>query len=118
MKKRCGVFIAVVVLTAGAAALLFFAAPKYGYIPIGAAVFFALWWTGFFHSIKYTLTINDIIIQSGIVFRKEKHIPIVNILWTTRVYLGNEKNVDIPLLTVIRTAGGHFVIFADYSTKC
>lgn len=116
MKKCCGMYVVMSIAATLVGAVLCFLLPRYGFAIVGAAVFFLLWWTGYFFSIKYKLATDELIIQSGIIFRREKHIPFVNVLWTTRVSLGGGKALNIPLLTLIRTENSRFVIFSDYFT--
>lgn len=117
MKKSRGVFWLVALGGAAAVLLLWSAALWLG--AAGTAVFgiFLVWWILYYHSLKYNLENNELIIQSGIVFRKEYHIPRVNILWVTRIGLWVGTGRRAALCTIIRTAGGKVVIFSDYSTE-
>lgn len=117
MKKSWGVFWLVTLGGTAAVLLLWRATLWLG--AAGAAVFgiFLVWWGLYYRRLQYKSENNELIIQSGIVFRKEYHIPRVNILWVTRIglWLGTDRRA--ALCTVIRTAGGKAVIFSDYSTE-
>lgn len=117
MRKSWGVFWLVTLGGAAAVLLLWRAALWLG--AAGAAVFgvFLVWWGLYYRRLHYSLENNELIIQSGLVFRKEYHIPRVNILWVTRIGLWLGTGRRAALCTVIRTAGGKSVIFADYSTE-
>ena len=117
MRKSWGVFWLVTLGCASAVLLLWRAALWLG--AAGAAIFgiFLVWWILYYRGLQYKSENHELIIQSGIVFRKEYHIPTVNILWVTRIALWLGAGRRAALCTVIRTAGGKAVIFADYSTE-
>lgn len=117
MKKSWAAYWTADFLAAAAAALLFSFGLFIRAAGILAAAVFLLWWTVYFFRLDYSLDNNEIIIQSGIIFRKKIHIPRVNILWTTRASFCVGKRLRIPLFTLIRTAGGKAVIFCDYLTE-
>lgn len=117
MRKSWGVFWLVALGGAAAVLLLWRAALWLG--AAGTAVFggVLVWWGLYYRGLHYRLDNKELIIQSGLVFRKEYHIPRVNILWVTRIGLWLGAGRRAALCTVIRTAGGKAVIFADYSTE-
>lgn len=118
VKKNWSAYVIADILCGGAVCLAFILADWLGAVVAAAAAVFVLWWSVYFSLLKYISDNNEIIIHSGIVFRKTTHIPRGNILWVTQVSLSMGKIRGKPLLTLIRTAAGSAVIFSDYSTEC
>lgn len=109
MKKSMDIYyiILALILSAALAGLL---------IPIlfPAAMFFLVWWRLFYHRISYTLTKDELIIHSGVIFRKLRCVRLDNIQWVMRLKLPFRETAS---LTALHTASGTVVIFAEFSTK-
>ena len=100
-ETAAGIVFAAVSLAAPAAALAAFA-------------LFTLWWTLYFRGSSYKVSGGSLVVSSGVFFRKTRTIPLISVLRTTRLTTPFLKSA---LLTVIHTAGGSSVIFADFSTE-
>lgn len=83
----------------------------------GAALFI-IWWTAYFIRLSYRCENGALFIRCGVFFVRERAVPLREITALTRVSLRFSGRHSLPLLCVVRTAGGNFVIFAEFSTKC
>lgn len=83
----------------------------------GAALFI-IWWTAYFIRLSYRCENGALFIRCGVFFVRERAVPLREITALTRVSLRFSGRHSLPLLCVVRTAGGSFVIFAEFSTKC
>ena len=61
-----------------------------------------------FRSMKYTVENRALMIRRGIIFRAETRLEFSKILWLTVVKIGS-----MALFTVLHTASGRVVIFAE-----
>lgn len=107
MKKRWVIF-----WLAEAAGLAVFILPWRGVSAAVYSIFSVIWWL-YYHSLEYTYSNNDVVINSGVIFRRKKILPPENILWKMR--LGS------PLfrgdfMTVLHTSGGRIIMFCVFST--
>ena len=113
-KSRCVfLFIAVVGLVMFISSLF---APWYIWVATGILyVLLLIWLVLYYNRLKYWLSDNTICIKCGVLFTRRKRIPVANILWTMRLSMPFYRMVA---LTILHTAGGVAVIFADFSTEC
>lgn len=81
---------------------------------LGAAVL-GVWWTLYFRSVGYCIVSGSLVMRSGVLFRKQRCIPIENIQWVMRLKL---PFLQETVFTAVHTASGSVVIFADFSTYC
>ncbi len=107
MKKRWVIF-----WLAEAAGLAVFILPWRVVSAAVYSIFSVIWWL-YYHSLEYTYSNNDVVINSGVIFRRKKKLPPENILWKMR--LGS------PLfrgdfMTVLHTSGGRIIMFCVFST--
>lgn len=79
------------------------------------AAAFGIWWTLYFRSTEYSIISDNLVLRSGILFRKRRCIPVENIQWVMRLKL---PFLQQAVLTAVHTASGAVVIFADFSTNC
>lgn len=91
------------------------------YCLIGAAVtvgyvIFAVWWWLYFRRIRYCMRNGEINIESGVVFRKTRSIPISSVLWTNRITLRLPRVRETIMATILHTGGGSTVLFANVET--
>ena len=66
------------------------------------------WWGAYFKSVSYEIKGDNLRILSGILFRKERVLPLREILMTKRTEAAGK-----TLFTVVYFSGGRVVIFAD-----
>lgn len=85
---------------------------------LAGAGLFAAWWTAYFLRLGYACENGALFIRSGIFFVRQHAVPLDEINALTRVVLHITGRLSLPLLCVVRTAGGRFVIFAEFSTGC
>ena len=78
------------------------------------AIFLLVWWRLFYHRLSYTLTKDELIIHSGVIFRKLRGIRLDNIQWVMRLKIPFRETAS---LTALHTPSGIIVIFTDFSTK-
>lgn len=86
-------------------------------LKIAAGVIFAIlsvYWLGYYYTLDYSVSENVLLITSGIFFRRERRIPLDNILWKTRLTLLTERNTAAVIL---HTSGGSAVVFGEISTQ-
>ena len=107
MKKRWVIF-----WLAEAAGLAVFILPWRDVSAAVYSIFSVIWWL-YYHSLEYTYSNNDVVINSGVIFRRKKILPPENLLWKMR--LGS------PLfrgdfMTVLHTSGGRIIMFCVFST--
>lgn len=82
------------------------------------AALFIIWWTAYFIRLSYRCENGALFIRCGVFFVRERAVPLGGITALTRVSLRFSGRHSLPLLCVVRTAGGSFVIFAEFSTEC
>lgn len=83
-------------------------------IAAGAAVaILSVYWLGYYYLLDYSGAENVLLITSGIFFRRERRIPLDNILWKTRLTLFTERNTAAVIL---HTSGSSAVVFGEIST--
>ena len=107
MKKRWVIF-----WLAEAAGLAVFILP---WRIVSAAVYCILsviWWL-YYHSLEYTYSNNNVVINSGVISRRKKVLQLENILW--------KMGLSSPLIrgdfvTVLHTSGGRIILFCGFST--
>ena len=79
-----------------------------------AAAAVSVWWSLYYFTAHYTLSNNVVEITSGIIFRRNRSIPLSNILWemrpTSPFFRGS-------VMSVLHTSGGNAVVFCDFSTR-
>lgn len=107
MKKRWVIF-----WFAEAAGLAVFILP-WRYIAVFAYIILSVIWWLYYHSLEYTYSNNNIVINSGVIFRRKKILPPENILW--------KMGLSSPLIrgdfvTVLHTSGGSIILFCEFST--
>lgn len=73
----------------------------------------AVWWSIYYLRLRYRVIQDVIYVQSGLIFRRTREIPIDSILWVTRLELPLSRRA---IASVLHTAGGWIVIFNDFST--
>jgi hypothetical protein len=73
----------------------------------------SVYWLGYYYTLKYSDRENVLLITSGIVFRRERRIPLDSVLWKTRLTLLTERNTAAVIL---HTSGGAAVVFGKIST--
>lgn len=115
MEKSCAAYRLVLLcglLLLTAAAVIF---PRLLPIFIFGAAVFGVWWTLYFRSVGYCIVSGSLVVRSGVLFRKQRCIPIENIQWVMRLKLSFLKKA---VFTAVHTASGSVVIFADFSTDC
>ena len=110
MKKSIIVFLTLFLLLMFVAALAYIIGLLWMAI---VAVALAVWWGVYFLCIKYTISNNCLVIYSGLLYRKTRKLPIKNILWITYV---KPLAACRAAMSLLHTAGGCVVIFADFST--
>ena len=81
-------------------------------IAAGAAV--SVWWILYYFTAHYTLSNNVFEITSGIIFRRNRSIPLSNILWEMRLTSPFFRG---SAMSVLHTSGGNAVVFCDFSTR-
>lgn len=78
-----------------------------------AVILLSVYWCWYYYNLEYTLSNNILYITSGILFRKQRTIPMGNILWemqlTSPFFSGSA-------MSVLHTSGGNAVVFCDLST--
>lgn len=115
MKKSCAAYRLVLLcglLLLTAAAVIF---PQLMLIFIFGAAVFGVWWTLYFRSVGYCIVSGSLVVRSGVLFRKQRCIPIENIQWVMRLKL---PFLQETVFTTVHTVSGSVVIFADFSTDC
>ena len=80
--------------------------------PAPAAV--SVWWILYYFTAHYTLSNNVFEITSGIIFRRNRSIPLSNILWEMRLTSPFFRG---SAMSVLHTSGGNAVVFCDFSTR-
>lgn len=84
-------------------------------IAAGAAADAAsVWWSLYYFTAHYTLSNNVVEITSGIIFRRNRSIPLSNILWEMRLTSPFFRG---SVMSVLHTSGGNAVVFCDFSTR-
>ena len=78
-----------------------------------AAAAVSVWWSLYYFTAHYTLSNNVVEITSGIIFRRNRSIPLGNILWEMRLTSPFFRG---SVMSVLHTSGGHAVVFCDFST--
>lgn len=63
----------------------------------------------YFAKLSYRTNGNILTISSGILFRKERFVPLEKVLIKTKLCLGRE-----CLLTILTFSGGRVIVFADF----
>lgn len=112
MKKSVGAYTSVAAPLIGVAAVcaaLGGAAWVIGVVAAGAAI----WWSVYFFRLRYSVVQGVVYVHSGLIFRRLREIPTANIQWVTRLELPRCRRA---VASVLHTAGGWIVIFADFST--
>ena len=69
----------------------------------------------YYYKLEYFLVEKTICIKSGIILRRERIIPLNEILWTTRLFMPFCRTSAVSIL---HTARGSVVIFGEFSTPC
>lgn len=79
---------------------------------VAAAV--SVWWILYYFMTHYTLSNNVVEITSGIIFRRNRSIPLSTILWEMRLTSPFFRG---SVMSVLHTSGGNAVVFCDFSTR-
>lgn len=79
----------------------------------GILAILSVYWLGYYYTLKYSDRENVLLITSGIVFRRERRIPLDSVLWKTRLTLLTERNTAAVIL---HTSGGAAVVLGEIST--
>lgn len=79
-----------------------------------AAAAVSVWWSLYYFTAHYTLSNNVVEITSGIIFRRNRSIPLGNILWEMRLTSPFFRG---SVMSVLHTSGGNAVVFCDFSTR-
>lgn len=79
-----------------------------------AAAAVSVWWSLYYFTAHYTLSNNMVEITSGIIFRRNRSIPLSNILWEMRLTSPFFRG---SVMSVLHTSGGNAVVFCDFSTR-
>ena len=87
----------------------------YLWVVAAAAAMLHLLWSVYYFRLRYTIRDNTLFIDSGLLFRRQRAIPLDNMLWQTVIMVPFSRRA---IATVIHTAGGWVVIFAELSTQC
>lgn len=74
----------------------------------------SVWWSLYYFTAHYTLSNNVVEITSGIIFRRNRSIPLSNILWEMRLTSPFFRG---SAMSVLHTSGGNAVVFCDFSTQ-
>ncbi len=74
----------------------------------------SVWWSLYYFTAHYTLSNNVVEITSGIIFRRNRSIPLSNILWEMRLTSPFFRG---SAMSVLHTSGGNAVVFCDFSTR-
>lgn len=74
----------------------------------------SVWWSLYYFTAHYTLSNNVVEITSGIIFRRQRSIPLSNILWEMRLTSPFFRG---SVMSVLHTSGGNAVVFCDFSTR-
>ena len=80
----------------------------------GIFVLLSVYWYWYYYSLEYSTAEKTLLITGGIIFRRERRLPVENILWEMRLSLLSERNTAA---TILHTAGGITVIFGEISTS-
>ncbi len=75
---------------------------------IAALILAAAFLTAELLSIKYSVENDKLIIKSGILIKKKRIVKFSAVLWKTAVKIGTK-----PLFTVLHTASGKLIVFAE-----
>ena len=85
-----------------------------GRVLIAAGAAASVWWSLYYFTAHYTLSNNVVEITSGIIFRRNRSIPLSNILWEMRLTSPFFRG---SVMSVLHTSGGNAVVFCDFSTR-